>query len=203
MNKPTLITNHVAEAAVEKYRIVKFGSTDDYVAQAAADTDAPMGVSGELAADLGERVDIVREGIAEVEYGGAVTRGDELTSDADGKAVKLTGSTIKQAVIAGGAAGAHTVTGIATTDELVSVLQADIAADTGTSASGDKVQAINDLTSEFTISAANTIDNATHTDTTGDTLIVTYRRRRRKIGNAEVSGVSGDIGSVLIALGVV
>lgn len=68
------------------------------------------------------------------------------------------------AVIAGGAAGAHTVTGITTDDTLVAVHHYT---DGGAYA---------DLTSEFTISDADEIDNAGETDTSSDTLVVMYER---------------------------
>lgn len=71
---------------------------------------------------------------------------------------------LKQAVIAGGAAGAHTVTGIATQDRLVSVHHYT----PGSSST------YVDLTDEFTISDADEIDNAGGTATTSDTLVVTY-----------------------------
>lgn len=87
MSNPGLIKCYVAETAVAKYRIVKPGSTDDYVVQATAVSEPLMGVSGFVAGDAGGRVDIVKSGIADVEYGGNVTRGDWLTSDASGKAV--------------------------------------------------------------------------------------------------------------------
>lgn len=68
-------------------------------------------------------------------------------------------------IIAGGAAGAHTVTGIKTRDTLVSVLHVDFtdASETGAN-----------ITAEFTISAADTIDNTGGTATTGGFLIVTF-----------------------------
>lgn len=72
---------------------------------------------------------------------------------------------LKIALVAGGTAGNHTVTGIATGDELVSVLHASTAASIATVA---------DLTSEFSISAANTINNTGGTDTTNDQLWVFY-----------------------------
>lgn len=74
---------------------------------------------------------------------------------------------MNSAIIAGGAAGAHTVTGILTGDRLVKVYHISTAAAIATMA---------DLTSEFTISAANTINNATGTDTTNDQLLVFYER---------------------------
>ena len=79
---------------------------------------------------------------------------------------------LKFAVVAGGAAGAHTVTGIRLGsqgkqsgnkgDQLIAVLNHTDAA------------AIVDLTSEFTITADDTIDNTGGTATTSDQLIVVY-----------------------------
>lgn len=87
MPNPGLIKTFVAEAAVAAYRIVKFGTSDANVVQAAAVSDALVGVSGLVAGDLGKRVDIIMSDIAEIEYGGTVTRGDWLTTDASGRAV--------------------------------------------------------------------------------------------------------------------
>lgn len=87
MPNPGLIKTFTAEAAVAPYRIVKHGTADTSVVQGAASTDALLGVSGPVAGDVGKRVDIILSDIADVEYGGAVTRGDWLTSDANGKAV--------------------------------------------------------------------------------------------------------------------
>ena len=78
---------YIAETAVGANLIVKPGSTDDYQVQSAAATDYLIGVSGNVAGAAGERVDVIREGIADVVFGGAVTRGAPLTSDANGKAV--------------------------------------------------------------------------------------------------------------------
>lgn len=86
MSNPELIKSYKAGGAISKHRIVKL-SADDTVVQAAAATDALHGVLGEIAAASGDRVDVVLTGIAEVEYGGNVTRGALLTADADGKAV--------------------------------------------------------------------------------------------------------------------
>lgn len=87
MGTPTLNKNYVAEAAVKKCRIVAFGSSEGQVVHAASATAKSMGVSMELDADLGDRVDITRAGIADVEYGGTIAAGDELTADAEGRAV--------------------------------------------------------------------------------------------------------------------
>ena len=85
---PNFTKNYVAEGAIAAYRIVKRGSSDDQVAPAAAATDAVFGVCDALGAADTERVDIHQGGQPDVEYGGTVTRGDALVSDANGKAVK-------------------------------------------------------------------------------------------------------------------
>lgn len=89
MHDPLKTKTFKVGADVAAYRIVKFDSDDDTVIQAAAVTDAGFGISNNLGADYSdaERLDVHVAGIAEVEYGGAVTRGALLTSDADGKAV--------------------------------------------------------------------------------------------------------------------
>lgn len=193
MSKPTLIESFTAGAAITKRRIVAHGTSDHYAIQAAASDDDMFGISDSLgAAGSGSRCDVITAGLAEVEYGGTVTRGDRLTADANGKAVAASASGISKALIAGGSAGDHTVTGIKTTDELIAVFEQD-----GTSG------LLTDLTSEFSISAADTINNAAGTDTTSDKLLVLYKRPQRCIGIARVSGVSGDIGTCQIAPGAV
>lgn len=87
MNNPGLIKSFVAEAAIAPFRIVNFGSDDDSVVQSAAATDAMFGVSDSLGAEPGSRVDVVMSDVTDLDFGGTVTRGDQLTSDADGKGV--------------------------------------------------------------------------------------------------------------------
>lgn len=88
--------------------------------------------------------------------------------------IKRTDTFIRQAAIAGGGAGAHTVTGIKVGDKLVSVIEV-----TTSSA------ALADRTSEFIgkngilgngaiMTKDNVIDNTGGTDTTGDALLVTW-----------------------------
>lgn len=134
-------------------------------------------------------VDVV--GTAVVEAGGTIAAGQYVQSDASGKAVAATASAIKTAVIAGGSAGDLTVTGIATTDRLVSVVRlnrdstaANITADA--------------LTTEFTITAANTINNTGGTATTGDALIVTYESARPLKARALSAATNGQLVEVLL-----
>jgi hypothetical protein len=86
--KPILTENFTAGAVINPYRICKPGAADGAAIQAAAAADFSFGVSDSLgAAAIGDRVDIHTAGLVEVEYGAGVTRGAQLTSDADGKAV--------------------------------------------------------------------------------------------------------------------
>lgn len=87
MSTPILTKSYKAGAALAAYRIVKPGSADGEVLLASAVGDALIGVTNEVAAASGERQDVIQAGIAEVEFGGTVTRGDWLTTDANGKAV--------------------------------------------------------------------------------------------------------------------
>ncbi len=80
--------NYTASGAIGAYLIVKPGATDGTIAAAAAATDALIGVNESVAAANGERVDIVKAGIADVLFGGIVAAGDPLTADLTGKAVK-------------------------------------------------------------------------------------------------------------------
>jgi len=187
MRNELFVKSFAPGAAIAAYRIVKSGAANGAVIQATAGTG--IGVANGLgAAATDDTVDVVLAGIAEVEYGGNVTRGDRLTADADGKAVKVSDSGIKQFVASGGAAGAIVVTGILSTDELISAIEQD-----GTSG------LFTDLTSEFTISDDDEIDNTDGTATTGDQVIVTYRTPAASVGIALESGVSGDIRGAYLA----
>lgn len=98
---PILIKNYTASAAVEPHRIVKFGSVDGEVLHAAASSDLSVGVSDSLGAAIGDRVDVVRVGISDVEYGATVTRGAKLTSDTTGRAITAAPSSGANAQIIG------------------------------------------------------------------------------------------------------
>lgn len=112
---PTLTKTFVAEAAVTKRRIVKFGAADGQVLMGAAVGDTIFGVAAELDAAIGDRVDVHVAGIAEVEFGGAVTRGDFVTTDATGQAVAaapaagVNNAVIGRALVSGVAADIGTV----------------------------------------------------------------------------------------------
>ena len=93
MSNPTLIKSFIAEAAVLPYRVVKFGSAAGQVVQAAAATDALMGVADNLGqATAAARVDVVQTGIAEAEIGAGVTRGALLSVDSAGRVITAAAS---------------------------------------------------------------------------------------------------------------
>jgi hypothetical protein len=87
MRNNDFIKGFKAGAVILPRRIVKFGANDVTAIQAAAAADASIGVSDLGAAAIGDHVSVVMGQVAIVEYGGNVTRGAQLTSDADGKAV--------------------------------------------------------------------------------------------------------------------
>ena len=87
MSTQTMTKQLVAEAAINPYRIVKFGTTDDFVIQGAAVGDSLIGVVEAVAPALGERCDVVMGGIAEISLGGSVTRGGLITSNGTGQGV--------------------------------------------------------------------------------------------------------------------
>lgn len=82
-----LVKGFKAEAAITKRRIVKFGASDTGALPSAAAADLHVGVSSDIDAALGENCDVTLSGIGEVEFGGVVTRGQKLTSDAVGRAI--------------------------------------------------------------------------------------------------------------------
>lgn len=82
-----LTKSYTAEAAISANRIVKVGAADYGVLTAAAVSDKLLGITTEIDAASGERVDVIHEGIADLKLGGTVARGDFLTSDASGQGV--------------------------------------------------------------------------------------------------------------------
>jgi hypothetical protein len=88
---------------------------------------------------------------------------DVFTVPISGDKTSMRSFTAKRVLITGGAAGNLTVSGIKTTNTLVAVLKVV-----------DANQAFSDLTSEFTITAANTINNTGGTSTASSHVVVVY-----------------------------
>ena len=96
-HNPQDIRTLKAGAALSEYRIVKPGADDDHILEAAANTDALIGIvlpgqstdpSDAFVAE--DPVDFATGGTARVEYGGTITRGAQLTADSQGRAVSTT-----------------------------------------------------------------------------------------------------------------
>jgi hypothetical protein len=86
-----LTINRNASATVGQFRIVRL-SADTTVAQSAAAADPHLGICAQTggATTANPRCDIAVSGVVEAEYGGTVTRGDLLTSDASGRVITAT-----------------------------------------------------------------------------------------------------------------
>lgn len=74
-------------AAIAGYRILKASAANGTVEIASAATDKLIGVSDSLGVEASGIADVGLSGQGEVCLGGNVAFGDELTSDANGKAI--------------------------------------------------------------------------------------------------------------------
>lgn len=176
-NLPILTLTQELTGTVAEHRFVTHAGVYPAAGAAVFGVTPVGGVSGDV-------VDVDCIGLLLVESGGAVAVGAGVVSDATGRAVTITaaqaGAGTSVTAIAGGSAGNHTVTGITTSDALISVVRLNRDA---TAANID----LSTITSEFTITAANTINNAGGTDTTGDTLLITYADASAKISQVGVA----------------
>lgn len=87
---PELIKTYRGSAAINPSRFVKFGAADGDVLQATDGSASFVGVSVErVDVASGDNVDVIHSGIAFVKLGGAVTRGEYLKADANGKGVPV------------------------------------------------------------------------------------------------------------------
>ena len=83
--RPLLKLPFTAEAAVKRQRFVTAGAADNKVKPAVA--NSPVVGVADRPAKVGNPVDVDVLGAVPVVYGGAVTRGARVVSDADGRAV--------------------------------------------------------------------------------------------------------------------
>ncbi|MEQ8502200.1 MAG: hypothetical protein RIB84_22545, partial [Sneathiellaceae bacterium] len=90
---PLLTKSYTTTAAVSAYRIVK-RTGDRTVAHATTATDPIAGVTVDLGAASGGRVDVVEIGIQDVEFAGTVAAGDPVTATTDGQAIKASSGRI-------------------------------------------------------------------------------------------------------------
>ncbi|WP_211452614.1 DUF2190 family protein [Collimonas antrihumi] len=88
-NKPGLIANYTAVGVIAAHTfasLVTVGEDDTQVATANG-TGLVLGVTADVGAADGGRVDVVLTQITPVIYGGNLTRGEPVKSDANGHAV--------------------------------------------------------------------------------------------------------------------
>lgn len=90
MKIPGLTNAFRAGGAITKRRILTDGAADGVAIQAAGSTARLLGVSTDIDTASGGVVDAIRNGLADVEYGGTVTRGAALTADSSGRAIAAT-----------------------------------------------------------------------------------------------------------------
>lgn len=81
------IKPYIAESAVGRHRIVKYGTAANGAIVASAAADALMGVSTDVDVAATGRLDVIKTGPAELTLGGSVTKGAFVTSDANGAGV--------------------------------------------------------------------------------------------------------------------
>lgn len=86
MSNVQLFKNFTADAAIAAYRVVRLSAAETVV-QAAAATEALIGVVQDVAPASGERVDVALEGIAFAEAAAGVALGDLLIATSVGRVV--------------------------------------------------------------------------------------------------------------------
>jgi hypothetical protein len=74
-------------AITEAFTIAKFGADDDTLSLATGVGDDLVGIFQHTTENAGDEVRVRLGNISDVKFGGNVTRGDWLTSDANGRAV--------------------------------------------------------------------------------------------------------------------
>lgn len=82
-----LVKKFTASGAIAAYSIVKFGTSDGVVIQAAAAGDNLVGVTTRVAVQANDSCDVVLSGIASVKAAGTIARGAKVTTNAAGLAV--------------------------------------------------------------------------------------------------------------------
>lgn len=80
---------YTATVAIAAHTLMKFGAADGTVVPATDGSAFLVGVQSQLDCDVGDRASACMVGnIEDVRFGGNVTRGDPLTADAQGRAIK-------------------------------------------------------------------------------------------------------------------
>lgn len=88
MNIPGLITAFLAVSDIAAQHLVAAGTNDGEAIQAKEAATYLLGASTFVNTPTGKHVSVVRNGLANVVYGGNLAVGDPITSNADGQAIK-------------------------------------------------------------------------------------------------------------------
>lgn len=83
-----IIKTYTAAVDIPAHRLVKF-SADNTVTLATSGTDDIIGVSDDVDVKAGNPVDVVLQGVCEVQFAGTLTYGKPFTAGTDGKATAL------------------------------------------------------------------------------------------------------------------
>ena len=107
MNNDILVKTFKAEGDIPGNRIIKLGTGDNTVAAASAVGDRLIGISHATDAKAGYAADVTLQGIATVKAGGAINKGEQVTTDASGQAVSKSAATNSRVgvVLTGASAG--------------------------------------------------------------------------------------------------
>ncbi|UKD10556.1 hypothetical protein L3V59_12795 [Burkholderia aenigmatica] len=104
-NKRILISNYVAASAMGAHLLAAYGDADDHAtAPTGAAGEKLLGATTDVGAAAGERIDVVLLGPTPVVYGAAVSRGDRIKADAQGRAIPAAAgdASIGEALLSGG-----------------------------------------------------------------------------------------------------
>jgi hypothetical protein len=83
-----LVKNYTCSEAIKPYRIVAIDGATELISTAVSGAVSIIGVTGVVGSNAeGERVDIYKDDVQTVEFGGDVEAGDPLTADAQGRAI--------------------------------------------------------------------------------------------------------------------
>lgn len=86
-----MLTFKAGAATLQEFRAVKFGSSDKHVVKSSAATDKHVGISQNAGVSADDPIEVALPGGGgKAKLGGTVTRGDALTSDANGKLITTT-----------------------------------------------------------------------------------------------------------------
>jgi len=86
-----MVLSLTATTAVPARTFVKFGAADGTMVPAVDGTAMIAGVAGDIDTAVGEHGDAFGQGnVKDIIYGGTVARGDPLTADGSGRAIKAT-----------------------------------------------------------------------------------------------------------------